>query len=420
MSRSPTRSCVLLRLGAFCLLVAGLPSTGYSQFAATLPTARELEPYRLEMLWWGQAVIDPAQDRVLHLTIDEDNVYVQTSAGIVTAFHGQSGERLWSVLLGAPGRVSLPLASNEREALVAIGLQLYGLNKFTGELLWQIELPHHPSTAPEVDSDHVYLGMVDGSVYCYSLEKIRQLWQSNRLPRWSNTASLWRHKAPREITGTPISNGRTVTFASLDGTVYCVSALDHKLIFQFETDAPIDTPLGRGADALYVAAQDTRLYCLNANNGARRWSFTAGIPIRQQPWVIGGNVYVAPHQDGLYCLSTTSGITRWHQPQAMQFLASNNSYVCAADSIGDVLLLSHEDGSIVGRLRLRGLSQRIPNERTDRLYLGTPDGLVVCLRERGQEFPLYHKFPERRPILPEMTPDDVTADGSAAGRARSR
>ena len=56
----------------------------------------------------------------------------------------------------------------------------------------------------------------------------------------------------------------------------------------------------------------------------------------------------------------------------------------------------------------RDLSVRIQNDRTDRIYLGTESGLIVCLRERGQEFPKFHMYPERSPILPEMAPDDPT------------
>lgn len=45
----------------------------------------------------------------------------------------------------------------------------------------------------------------------------------------------------------------------------------------------------------------------------------------------------------------------------------------------------------------------------DRIFLASPSGLVVALRERGRSFPQYHMFPERRPILPEFAPDPPAA-----------
>jgi outer membrane protein assembly factor BamB len=386
----------------------------WAQTTSSLPHERDLAPYGLTRAWWGQAVLDPSFDEVLYFTADEDNVYVQSRAGIMTAFQAETGKRLWSVLVGATNRISLPVSTNETEALVTIGLDLYAIDKFTGEVKWELQLPHHPSTSPEVDPRVVYLGMVDGSVYAYDLQMIQQLHEENRLPRWSNYAFLWRYKAPLQISSPPISNGRTVTFASQSGSVYAVGGQEHELLFQFETDAEIRAPIGIGGDSLFVVSEDARLYCLNADNGQRRWAFTAGVPIRIQPRIIGGNVYVAPQNNGLHCLNAVSGIIKWRQPRGTEFLASTDRLVFASDALGGILLLAHEDGAVVGTLGQRDLSVRMANDRTDRLYLASPDGLVVCIREEGRDFPLYHKYPDRRPILPELAPDEPAEEAPPA------
>jgi hypothetical protein len=67
-----------------------------------------------------------------------------------------------------------------------------------------------------------------------------------------------------------------------------------------------------------------------------------------------------------------------------------------------VLILSRDDGAITGSLPARELSLRAANDRTDRLYLASPQGTLVCLRPQGSDFPEYHKFPERQPMLPEF------------------
>jgi outer membrane protein assembly factor BamB len=409
MSRHSLRH-LSLRLILACLAAAAVSQPAAAQSRTRIPSGRELNRYGLQLQWWGQAVMDPARDTVMHVSVDEDIVYVQSTEGLITAFHAETGKRLWSQLLGAANQISLPIASNEREAFVAIGLQLFSLNKFTGEIEWELRLPHHPSTAPEADSDRMYVGMVDGSVFCYNIAQIETLWIAGRLPQWSANAYRWRHKAPEEITSSPISDGRLVAFASYSGTVYSVLADEHRLNFQFETDEPIVTPMGRGAGSLFVVSEDTRLYCLNFETGVRRWTFTAGVPIRTQPQVIGSNVYVSPHNDGLYCLSTTSGAIKWHQPRATTFLAATDSYLFASDSLNNVLMLAHEDGGIQGEAPLKRFSKYLPNERTDRLFLASSDGVILCISEQGQEFPQYHKFPERRPILPELAEDEPDAE----------
>ena len=390
-----------------CVIAAG--ATVFGQTSTSLPSSRDLSRYGLTRAWWNQATMDPSRDQIRHLTGDEDNIYVQSRSGIVTAFDAESGRRLWSLLVGSDNQQALPASSNSGILLIAVGLKVHAVNKFTGEVLWELELPHHPSTAPAMDDDRVYLGMVDGSSFAYDLRKIRELWEENRLPRWSNYAFVWRYKAPQQISSPPVPDGRSVTFASMNGSVYSVGASERKLFFQFETAGRtrIVTPLGRGRDSIFVTSEDARMFCLNKENGVRRWAFTAGVPIRQQPRVVEGSVYVCPQDDGMYCLNVNSGLTNWHQARASSFLASTTDYLIASDSLDNVLLLSHDDGAIVGVLPLRGLNVRLHNERTDRCYLASDDGLIVCLREKGQEFPLYHMFPDRRPLLPEFAPDEA-------------
>jgi outer membrane protein assembly factor BamB len=395
-------------------------ATALAQRSSELPTERELARYGLVRAWWTQAMLNPTSEAVRYLSADEDNVYVQSSSGIVTAIHAETGRRLWSALIGRANEESLRVATNEEQALVAVGLHLFAVDKFTGRTLWNLDLPHHPSTSPELDEDRVYVGMVDGSVYAYDLRKIKQLHDENRLPTWTNYAFVWRYQTPLEITSPPISTGQTVTFASRNGSVYSVATSERRLFFQFETDRPIQTPIGRGAGAIFVASEDARLFCLNEHNGVRRWGFTSGTPIRRQPRVIGGHVYFTPERDGMYCLNTDTGIIDpgedgWHQARATEFLAASNDHIYSSDTSGNVLVMSRKDGAVEGVLPLRALPVRVGNERTDRLFFATTTGLITCLRERGQEFPLYHKYPDRRPILPELAPEEPATEDAAAG-----
>ena len=103
-------------------------------------------------------MLNPTSESVRYLSADEDNVYVQSTSGIVTAIHAETGRRLWSALIGGANDESLPVATNEEQVLVAVGMHLYAVDKFTGRSLWNLDLPHHPSTSPELDEERVYIG----------------------------------------------------------------------------------------------------------------------------------------------------------------------------------------------------------------------------------------------------------------------
>jgi len=104
----------------------------------------------------------------------------------------------------------------------------------------------------------------------------------------------------------------------------------------------------------------------------------------------------------------------WTNRYASRFLAATPSVVYASSTVDDVLLLNRATGQQVGAFALRGMPVRIANDRTDRLYFASERGLVLCVRERERDYPLFHKQPEKRPVEPEIAPDDAGKAKKAA------
>jgi outer membrane protein assembly factor BamB len=373
-----------------------------------IPSQDDLARHGLVRAWWNRAVFNPARDKIRWISADEQAVFVQSTGGMITAFDSETGRRMWSKLIGTPDQVAYPLSTNDRMAFLAAGMNLYGIDKASGETIWSIKLPHHPSAAPEVDEDQVYIGTAEGSVYAYNLAKIKSYYDRRLLPQYQLQTLDWRYQAPSEIVTPPVSNGEAVVFASYSGLLYSVFAKDRGLNFQFETEgrAPIRVPLGRSQDTVFVASDDARVFALDMMSGNRRWSFTAGQPVRQQPRVVGNSVFVMPSGRGMYALRTTTGFEQWHQPQAVQFLAATPELTFASDKTNNVLIVDRKDGAITASLPYRHLNVRVENERTDRLYLANDTGLVVCIREASREEPIWHMFPDRQPIRAEVAPDE--------------
>ncbi len=414
----------MIRAAFIVLVVSTQVTPAFAQSAdATLPTEKELNQYGLTMMWWGRAVIDASRDKVLFLTADEQNVYLQASSGIITTFGGEGGKRLWSNLIGRPDQVGYPVSSNDEQVLLAVGLKVFSLDKSTGELLWELRIPDHPSASPEVDDNQVYIGTVDGSVYSYNIHRIRKLNDDGMLPQWTNMSRLWRFKTPTEIVSPPVALGPTVTFASERGILYGVGTVDKGLKFQFETNGKVSTSLGHSRDYIFIADSESRMYCLNKNNGRVNWSFSSGAPITQQPRTVGSIVYAVPQREGLVALSIKTGFLIWQQKLATAFITASQDRVYVSDNSGNLLVLNKEDGSIIGSIPLRGYTNRVQNDRTDRIVLSTQDGLVISLREQSSEFPAFHLYPERQPIMPllgsdaEHTPSEPDVPGADAAPA---
>ena len=113
-----------------------------------------LDRYGLKLDWWGQAVLNPSRDRVRYVTLDEEHLFVQATSGVVTAFDNETGRKLWAQQLGPHDSPSFPATSNKNDLLVVSGMMLYSMDKFRGDVNWQVRLPKLPSTSPAADAEH--------------------------------------------------------------------------------------------------------------------------------------------------------------------------------------------------------------------------------------------------------------------------
>lgn len=398
-----------LPFGSACLMDSA-PVAAQSSTSVTpeLPTTRTLSRYGLERAWWSQATVNPKRDKVKYMVLDEENVYLQGTGGTVTAFDAESGKRLWSVQLGNRDEPIFPGVSNDKHFLAVSGLTLYCMERFSGKVLWELTLPTMPSVGPSVDDQHIYVGALDGSIYSFEIRKIDELSRQRLLPNWSFQAMRWRYRTSKEITTRAYSTGRLVNFASRDGSLYAVGALERDLTWQFETSAPITAPLATTSDSLILASEDYFVYCLNRDNGQVRWEFASGYPIRKAPIVIEDDLYIMPDRGGVFNLVLRTGEEKWERPGVTDLLGATKSRLFGSDVTGNIVLLQRSTGRLLGTLPLKPFSVRLQNDRTDRLFMATPSGLVMCLREQGSEFAHYHKYPERAPIVPDVEPDEPT------------
>lgn len=399
MTMKIRQACVI-----FCCLA--IVSSVHAQSTGGIPDETVLNRYGLTLSWWGRAVVNGRRDVVLSTTADEQNVYVQSSSGVLTTFNAESGRRMWSTLVGSPDQRAFPATSNDEEVMVSTGMQVYSFNKNNGQLLWQLKVKEHPSTSPAVDEKQIAVGTVEGSVFVYNIAKVRELHQERMLPNWSHLARMWNFKTPETITSPPIYVRKNIVFGSQKGIIYGLQAEDKSFKFQFESNARIMTPIGNSRDSILVIDDDSRLYCLNQENGRTRWTFSSGAPMRQQARVIGQQVFVVPDREGMSALSMVSGRALWTQLLATEFLAASETRVYASDIRGDLLILNRSTGKVVGHIPLGDFKHRVNNERTDRIFMTDATGVTIGIRELDSEFPAFHYFPERRPILPPMAAED--------------
>ncbi|WP_197999966.1 outer membrane protein assembly factor BamB family protein [Gimesia alba] len=374
--------------------------------------------YDLDRVWWGQATVDPQRDKIVHLSLDEINLYALSTAGIITAFNNETGKKLWATQLGRGNNISYPPVSNSKYVFITVGMKLYSINRLNGEIDWELQLPGSASTSPTADEDSIYVGTLNGRVYAWDLKRLKELSNESKLPAWRESAIRWTYQTGDKVTTPPVVTNRTLLFASQDGSLYSVTLNDRQLTFQFETDAPISASLAENEKSVFLASEDQNLYCLNILNGIVRWRIRTSFPLLKPVTVLDDEVYLSSRKKGIFQLSATTGQEQWWQPLGSSFVSLSPTRLYATDEIGNLLVLSRTDGAVLSAVPLRKFQIKLMNERTDRIFCASESGLVMCLRQSDLPFPIRFKHQDRYPILPEIAPEvSSTAGDSAAAPA---
>ncbi len=406
---------VVLSLLTALSVVATASAQSVARGGSPLLSEALLNRHGLTRTWWSHATINTSRDKLAFMVVDETHLFLQSNSGVVSAFDTDTGKYLWTKQVGGADRSILAASSNDELLFVCNGLQLFALNKNTGITAWTLGMPGMPAASPAADDRRVYVGFMDGSLYAFDLKKIQTLYSEGKLPQFAESTVLWRYRTSKSVSIPAIPGDNLVAFASRNGSLYSVTKEERKLAFQFETDAALTAPLVRYHNKLLLASEDFNFYSVDMLNGKPGWQFTAGVVIRKAPVLIGDEVYLFPEYGNMYKLSAVTGAPLWTVPRMADFLSASTNRVYVTDRHNNFTILSRETGEQLGAFPLDRYKHHLPNDRSDRIYLATEAGLVVCLREQKREFPRFHKYPERQPILPEFAAEG--AEGEAAEEA---
>ena len=384
--------------------------------APLLPTNASLSRLKLTRMWWGSATLNASRDKLTFLTLDDTLLYAHTSSGILNCFDSETGRKLWATSLGGQDDPAFAPVSNDKLVLIVSGSTMFALNKFSGDIVWEFPLPSSPSTSPIIDDTQVYLGTTDGSLMAFDLNELATRFNKHLLVGSSALAVRWKYKISAHVESQPVSSGEFISFSGTNRTTYTISR-SRDLRYTFDTPVPVSAGLATNRGILFICSGDARIFALDVLNGALRWQAVVGSPIYQTPSVIGDELFVSPEGIGLFRFRARDGAETWDQPAegVEKFVGVTTDSVYGSDRAMNLVRVSRQTGEIQGALALNRFTVRVANDLTDRLYMATPTGMIIALREPGRELPLYFKYPERLPIMPEFAPEEAPEGEAPAG-----
>jgi outer membrane protein assembly factor BamB len=176
-----------------------------------------------------------------------------------------------------------------------------------------------------VVGDRVYTGADDGNIYCINAVTGTKIWE-----RYVDDISYKFFEATSiQVRSSPIVIGDTLYVGAMNGNVYCLSIADGQIKWTFPTGGPVGGSPAYSGGIIYIASTDRNLYALNAINGDKIWNWTTTAGIATQPaktlflfgtpTIANGVVYLgaggrslSPAGVNLVALNATTGALIWN------------------------------------------------------------------------------------------------------------
>ncbi len=251
--------------------------------------------------------------------------------------------------------------------------KLISLNRNTGTVRWQIDLPNAQGIygSPLVVGDSVYVATYSGRIFAVTTAGVL---------KWSSPSEDV--KLPDAIiSGLAYSDGR-LYYGSTDGKVYALDASTGGPVWDFETGDKIwATPLIEDG-VVYIGSFDNKFYALAATDGREIWQFEAEGVFIAAPVIDGENVIVGSLDRNLYGLDKTTGAFKWQFKGEKWFWGSPilvGDRVYAPNTDGKVYAMDSADGSDVAEFTFETSIASSPAVVANRIVVADENGVLSII-----------------------------------------
>ena len=369
----------MLRSISLALCICTLVST--DRPAAAQTTKSGLIPEQVALRnglvrkWWLQVEMDRTRDKITHVQLIGDTLFVQTELSVVQAINAETGDVRWVRQIGKRGHFSHPLAATDDYVAVVNGANLFMVDAQTGKARWNIKLEGAALSGPGLSRERVYVPLVKGLVYSYQL-------------RDHLGARPWTHDANGRIFGNLLTCEKGVSWGTGRGFAYLNEPRKPDDWFINKLSGGVTANLTYRKPYYLVGTSNGYAYAVEENSEEHVEIFTHSAPISRPVVAMNGFAYVFPLNSGMFKTSIETGEEQWWAPQAREFIAASDKKVYVADRLGRTHVLDNKTGGTIAVFNSQRMSVKMANFSTDRLYVGTKEGLIQCLHEIGQKEPL--------------------------------
>ncbi len=213
---------------------------------------------------------------------------------------------------------------------------------------WKFQSDAPIRGAVATDTERIYFGNSDGTIYC--LDK-------------RTAAVVWQFKTGGSVNSQPLVNEGKLIVQSRDNTVYAINTADGSLAWKFLMPRPAPhtwgwdyydaSPVVYGKSVL-IGSGDHKLYSLSMETGKQQWAYVTGDKIRATPVVLNDNVVVGSFDGFLHVVQAKTGkLVSKFQTEGVDYYGKvygwdRTSLVGRPAVAGNMLVIGSRDGGLYG------------------------------------------------------------------------
>ena len=304
-----------------------------------------------KVLWSSR--LEMSEDDDFTPAIDNGYIYAAGSKGEVLKLSAASGKQEWRVNLGEAITGGVGIGAN----LVLVGTQkgYVVAYDFNGKMLWKAKVSSQVLSAPKVDFGVVVVRCGDSRIYGLNVVDGSRKWIYERATPPLSLKSSAGVVLDGGAAYAGFAGGKLISLRVEDGKVlWEVSVAQPKGTTEIERIADITSLPVVDGPLVYAVAYQGKVAAVDRATGRIAWS-------RDISSYTGLNaedarVFVSHAASAVYALDFSTGKTYWRQGDLRQRRITAplpmGNIVAIGDVEGYVHLLSREDGSFVGRLKI--------------------------------------------------------------------
>ena len=381
------------------LLIATISTTAFGQSrSGALISKSAAMRHGLTRAWFHRVQMDSGRDRIESITVGDGSLFIQTRRGNISAVDTETGKVHWHRRIGSIDRQTTAVGVGPRHVAALNGHSLYVMDRENGNILWNLRALGAPGAGPAVSRTSVYVPANSGVIQAYSIR------DHKRRP--------WRYASIGLAEVQPYVTESSVSWPTAKNYFYVADAATMNPRFRIEMGSRIIARPVYIKPYLYVGTLGGHLYKIHEETGSQEWRLATGSPISSRPLATGKRVFVATETGGVFCLAgrvteealraaetetkridrtaTVDGEEIWWAPRVTELLAVSPTRLYGRDASGRTLVLRTDNGGLIDTLPAELSDLTVTNDRTDRIFLATRNGLIQCLHEVALTEPIIH------------------------------